>query len=40
MPACNELDRGSNFAPPRKGADFRLVLDDENVAEVGNEMFR
>ncbi len=28
------------FSPTRKGADFRQVLDDEKVEEVGNEMFR
>jgi hypothetical protein len=28
-PVCNGPDRGSNFAPPRKGADFRRVLDHE-----------
>ena len=33
MPVCNRLDRGSNFALPRKGADFRLVLDHEKGAE-------
>ncbi len=39
-PGCNGQDRGSDFAPTRKGADFRQVLDDEKVGEVGNEMFR
>ncbi|GBC59384.1 hypothetical protein DENIS_4501 [Desulfonema ishimotonii] len=28
-PPCNEADRGSEFAPARKGADFRLVLNHE-----------
>jgi len=31
-PVCNGPDRGSNFAPPRKGADFRRVLDHETEA--------
>ena len=30
---CNASDKGSSFALPRKGADFRLVLDRENGAE-------
>ena len=33
MPVCNRPDRGSSFALPRKGADFRLVLDHEKGAE-------
>jgi hypothetical protein len=33
MPVCDGSDRGSNFAPTRKGAHFRLVLDHENGAE-------
>jgi hypothetical protein len=33
MPARNRPDRGSSFAPPRKGADFRLVLDREKGTE-------
>ncbi len=28
-PPCNEADRGSESAPARKGADFRLVLNHE-----------
>lgn len=32
-PICNRSDRGSSFALPRKGADFRLVLDHEKGAE-------
>lgn len=32
-PGCNGPDRGSNFAPPRKGADFRQVLDHEKGTE-------
>ena len=36
MPVCNRLDRGSNFALPRKGADFRRVLDHEKGAERCN----
>ena len=33
MPLGNRADRGSNFAPPRKGADFRLVSNHETGAE-------
>ena len=33
MPVCNRRDKGSSFAMPRKGADFRLVLDHEKGAE-------
>jgi len=33
MPVCNRPDRGSIFALPRKGADFRLVLDHEKGTE-------
>jgi hypothetical protein len=29
MPFCNEMDRGSKFAPHRKMADLRLVLSDK-----------
>ena len=32
-PVCNRPDRGSIFALPRKGADFRLVLDHEKGTE-------
>jgi hypothetical protein len=32
-PACNGSDRGSSFALPRQGADFRRVLDREKGAE-------
>ena len=32
-PIGNGSDRGSSFALPRKGADFRRVLDHENGAE-------
>ena len=32
-PGCNGPDRDSNFAPPRKGADFRQVLDHEKGTE-------
>jgi hypothetical protein len=32
-PVCNGSDRGSSFAPPRKGADFRRVLNHEKSAE-------
>jgi hypothetical protein len=33
---CNGSDRGSNFALPQKGADFRLVLNHENGEETLN----
>jgi len=33
MPAGNRPDRDSNFAPTRKGAHFRLVLDHEKGTE-------
>ena len=33
MPVCIRLNRGSSFTLPRKGADFRLVLDHEKGAE-------
>ena len=33
MPVCNRPDRGSSFALPRKGDDFRLVLDHEKGTE-------
>lgn len=33
---CNGSDRGSSFAPPRKGADFRLVLIHETGEETLN----
>jgi hypothetical protein len=36
MPICNGSDRGSSFALPRKGADFRWVLDHEKGAERCN----
>jgi len=36
MPICNGSDRGSVFAPPRKGADFRLVLDHEKGTKRHN----
>lgn len=32
-PVCNGPDRGSSFAPPRKGADFRLVSNHEKGKE-------
>ena len=36
MPSCNETDRGSKFAPTRKGADFRQVSDHEKGSERNN----
>ena len=33
MLICNRSDRGSSFALPRKGADFRRVLDHEKGAK-------
>ena len=36
MPSCNETDRGSEFAPTRKGADFRQVSDHEKGSERNN----
>jgi hypothetical protein len=35
-PLGNRADRGSSFAPPRKGADFRLVLNHEKGTERRN----
>jgi len=32
-PVCNGSDRGSSFALPRKGADFRRVLNHEKGLE-------
>jgi hypothetical protein len=37
MPICNGSDRGSSFTLPRKGADFRLVLDHEKGMEKLND---
>jgi hypothetical protein len=36
MPFCNGADRGSSFALPQKGADFRLVLDHEKGTKRHN----
>jgi hypothetical protein len=35
-PVCNGSDRGSNFALPRQGADFRRVLNHEKGTESLN----
>ena len=34
MPLCNEVDRGSKFAPPERGADFRMVLNYERIYRI------
>jgi len=35
-PVCNGLDRGSNFAPRRKAADFLRVSHGENTEQIVN----
>ncbi len=35
-PVCNELDRGSNFAPRRKAADFLQVSHGEKTEQTVN----
>lgn len=34
MPLCNEADRGSKFAPTRKGADFRSVSNHKIIYRI------
>ena len=38
MPVCNRPDRGSSFALPRKGVDFRWVLNHERVRKGATRM--
>ena len=41
MPACNGLDRGSNFAPDRKGSRLilGLILSVKTTKEMINQLF-
>jgi hypothetical protein len=34
MPPCNRADRDCNIVPPRKRADFRLVVRDERAGRT------